>query len=221
MEPDTATVPDHIRAEVETLWNFHRLDHELRPVDVAVGLGSHDPGVAKYTANLYHDGLFPLIVFTGANAPTTVDRFPRGEAVHFREIAMERGVPDHAILVEPRARHTGENVDFTKRLLTANEIAVQSVLITCRPYQQRRAYATARKQWPEVELLCSAASDSLDSYIAGIADADRVINMLVGDTQRLTLYAEAGHTITQEIPHEVQDAYHRLILAGFTARLIE
>ncbi|GAA1619982.1 hypothetical protein GCM10009744_03460 [Kribbella alba] len=63
------------------------MHHELRPTDVGVGLGSHDPGVATFTADLYHQGMFPLIVFTRANAPTTVERFPRGEAIHYAEHA--------------------------------------------------------------------------------------------------------------------------------------
>ena len=101
---DRETLPESIRRDAQTLWHYHRLDDELHPVDVAIGLGSHDPGVATYTADLYHRGLFPLVVFTGANAPTTVERFPRGEAVHYREIAIEHGMPTAAILTEPRPR---------------------------------------------------------------------------------------------------------------------
>jgi uncharacterized SAM-binding protein YcdF (DUF218 family) len=85
-------------------------------------LGSHDIGVAVWTAELYHQGLFPLVVFTGANAPTTVDRFPRGEAVHYRERALEEGVSDEVIRVEPKARNTGENMKLTRDLLTAEGI---------------------------------------------------------------------------------------------------
>jgi hypothetical protein len=44
--------------------------------------------------------------------------------------------------------------------------------------------------------------------------------MLVGDTQRVTEYAKRGFAIEQEMPSQVQDAYQRLIDAGFTARLI-
>jgi hypothetical protein len=54
------------------------MHHELRPADVRIGLGGHDLGVATFTAELFHQGMFPRIVFTGANAPTTVERFPRG-----------------------------------------------------------------------------------------------------------------------------------------------
>lgn len=220
MTSTQAGLSDAIRADVETLWRFHRIDDDLRPVDVAIGLGSHDPGVAVYTAELWKRGLFPLIVFTGANAPTTVERFPRGEAVHYREIALERGVPDNVIMVEPKATHTGENIDFVRDLLEQHGVKVRSVLITCRPYQQRRARATARKRWPGVDILCSGAQQSLDAYVTSIADPDRVVNMLVGDTQRLDLYAQAGESAAETIPQPVEAAYQRLVAAGYTERLI-
>ena len=44
--------------------------------------------------------------------------------------------------------------------------------------------------------------------------------MLVGDTQRITIYAERGFAITQDIPDNVQAAYERLVKAGYTSRLI-
>lgn len=86
-------LPAALREDVETLWDYHDLHHDLRPVDVGIGLGSHDLGVAVHTTDLYHRAYFPRIVFTGANAPTTVEQFPRGEAVHYREYAVSHGVP--------------------------------------------------------------------------------------------------------------------------------
>ncbi|MPZ01002.1 MAG: YdcF family protein [Actinophytocola sp.] len=215
------TIPDEIRPDVETLWNYHRIDDQLEPVDVAVGLGSHDPSVAIYTAELYAKALFPLIVFTGANAPTTVERFPRGEAVHYREIALDHGVPDEAILVEPNARHTGQNIDYARQLLDDRGSEPRSVLLISRPYQQRRALATALKRWPGVEIRCSATAQTLDEYTASIGDVRRVVDMLVGDTQRITYYAERGEAAPQDVPRDVHEAYERLVAAGFTSRLLE
>ena len=78
---------------MEALWRYHDMGHQLRLCDVGIGLGSHDPGVAVVAARLFHAGLFPRLVWTGANALTTIGQFPRGEAVHYREYAIENGVP--------------------------------------------------------------------------------------------------------------------------------
>ncbi|SDG45785.1 YdcF family protein [Pseudonocardia oroxyli] len=206
---------------VEVLWNYHRLDNGTDTrTDVGIGLGSHDLSVATTTAELYHRGLFPLIVFTGANAPTTLDRFPRGEAVHYREHAIELGVPADAILVEDRATNTGENVTFTRDLLAATGHQVHTVTLISRPYQQRRARATCRKLWPEVEPVTAGAQMSLRDYIASIGDEHRVISMLVGDTQRIQVYAARGHAAPEPMPAEIWDAMTLLAARGYTDRLL-
>lgn len=216
----STAIPQDLRGDVQTLWAYHDMHHQPRLVDVCIGLGSHDLGVATYTAELYHRGLFPRIVFTGANAPTTIERFPRGEAVHYREHAISLGVPAEAINVETQATNTGENLTYSRAVLANAGITPMSVLLISRPYQQRRAYATCRKVWPEVEVLCGSQPLPLEEYVDSIGDVDRVINMLVGDTQRITAYADRGFAIDQDIPADVQAAYDRLVDAGYTSRLI-
>ena len=216
----TATLPDRYRADVATLWDFNQMHHKLRPVDLGIGLGSHDLGVATYSAELYHQGMFPRIVFTGANAPTTVERFPRGEAIHSREHALEIGIPDSAILVEPEATNTGENIDFTRALVKQNGLRISSVMLISRPYQQRRAYAMCRLRWPNVSVVCASQKIMLNEYIVKIGDVDHVINMLVGDTQRVWVYAQQGWAIEQEVPASVRAAFGRLVAAGFTRRTL-
>lgn len=212
---------DQIMADAQTLWDYHQLGHELRPTDIAIGLGSHDIGVAEHAADLYHRGMFPLIVFTGANAPTTVDAFPRGEAVHFTEHAIELGVPPEAILQETEATNTGENFTLTRELLSSLGIKPANATIISRPYQQRRAYATARKLWPSLEVVCSSRPQTLNEYLRAVGNTDRVLNMLVGDTQRIWRYADAGFAIPQPIAEVTKEAYERLVEAHYTQRLIE
>ncbi|MCS7483112.1 YdcF family protein [Umezawaea endophytica] len=213
-------IPAQHRADVLTLWDYHNMKHEVRPVDAAIGLGSHDIGVAVRVVELYKAGAFPLVVFTGANAPTTIERFPRGEAVHYREYALAHDVPDEAIMIETEATNTAENFDFTRKVLQDKGIEFRSAVLVSRPYQERRAYATCRKMWPELDIICTSHRPPIDEYVAEIGDADFVISMMVGDTQRMTLFAKYGYAIPQDVPQGVQTAYERLITAGYTSRLI-
>jgi hypothetical protein len=215
-------IPAEVREDVETLWSFHDLQHEPRPVDVCIGLGGHDLGVADYTADLYLEGLFRQIVFTGANAPTTVDAFPQGEAFGYRDHAVARGVPADAVLVEPAATNTSENLEYSRKILAEHQVEPSSVLLVSHPYQQRRAFATCRVVWPDVDVLCVSRPLELDAYLRTIGDADRVIDMLVGETQRLTLYAELGFISHEEdVPDDVVVAFDRLVTAGYTSRLVQ
>jgi uncharacterized SAM-binding protein YcdF (DUF218 family) len=194
--------------------------HPARPCSVAIGLGSHDLGVADTAVELYRRGLTPLLLFTGATSPTTRERMPRGEAVHYRERALELGVPETAVLVEPRARNTGENIRFSRELLAEAGVPVSSVLLISKPYEERRAYATARKLWPEVEIVSASTPMTYEEYINSIGDERLVIDMLVGALQRLVIYPEQGFMIRQPVPDDVMDAYQRLCRNGFTSRLL-
>lgn len=207
-------------ADARRIWSSHQMGHTLRPCSVAVGLGSHDLGVADTAVDLYKRGMAPLLVFTGATSPTTRDRMPRGEAVHYRERALELGVPSAAVLVEPRARNTGENIRFSRDVLEKAGVEVSSVLLISKPYEERRAYATARKLWPEVEIVSASTPMTLDEYVDSIGDARLVIDMLVGALQRLMVYPDQGFMISQPVPADVTEAYQRLRQAGFTSRLL-
>ncbi|MGI5501253.1 YdcF family protein [Lentzea sp. CA-135723] len=213
-------ITDEQRRDAETIWDYHQMGHDPRPVDVAIGLGSHDLGVATYSAELYRADLFPLLVFSGGNSPTTAARFPRGEAVHYREHALSRGVPDTAMLVEPHAGNTGQNVTFSRALLTANGHEPRSVLLISKPYMERRAYATCRKVWPEVEVFCASEALKFDDYVQSIGDEKLVVDMLVGDLQRVVEYPKQGFAVEQDVPADVLAAYGRLIEAGFDSRML-
>ncbi|MET8574434.1 YdcF family protein [Streptomyces sp. NPDC005012] len=213
-------ISEQDRADAKRLWEYHQMRHPARPCSVAIGLGSHDLGVADTAVDLYRRGLTPLLLFTGATSPTTRERMPRGEAVHYRERALELGVPETAVLVEPRARNTGENVSFSRELLAEAGVPVSSVLLISKPYEERRAYATARKLWPEVEIVSASTPMTYEEYSDSIGDERLVIDMLVGALQRLVVYPEQGFMIRQPVPDDVMDAYQRLCRNGFTSRLL-
>ncbi|MCX4541902.1 YdcF family protein [Streptomyces sp. NBC_01565] len=213
-------ISEQVWADAELIWDFHQMHHEPRPCSVAVGLGSHDLGVADTAVDLYRRGMAPLIVFTGATSPTTRARMPRGEAVHYHERALELGVPPEDVLVEPNARNTGENIRLVRALLEDTGRPIDSVLLVSKPYEERRAYATARKLWPEVEVISASTPMTLNEYVESIGDPKLVIDMLVGAIQRLQLYPNQGYMIPLSVPSTVTTAYRSLRDAGFTSRLI-
>ncbi|WP_329559839.1 YdcF family protein [Streptomyces uncialis] len=206
--------------DARLIWDYHQMHHAPKPCSVAIGLGSHDLSVATTVVEALEAGLVPLIVFTGANSPTTRARFPDGEAVAYREHALSLGAPAAAILVEPTATNTGQNITRSRKLLETAGIDVSSVLLVSKPYEQRRAHATARKLWPGVEFVCASAPMELPEYVDSIGDGRLVIDMLVGALQRLLIYPEQGFMIKQDVPENVMAAYERLCRDGFTSRLM-
>ncbi|AJC57470.1 YdcF family protein [Streptomyces sp. 769] len=215
------TITDAQWNDAQVIWDYQQMGHEPRPCSATICLGSHDLGAAAFAARQYHAGLFPVLVFSGGNSPTTADLYPRGEAVHFREHALALGVPDSAILLEPNAGNTGQNITFSREVLLGAGVEVESVMLIAMPYMERRAYATCRKVWPEVDVVC--ASDPLDfaDYVKSIGDERLVIDTMVGDLQRVVEYPKLGFAIEQEVPDDVLAAYERLLHAGFDSRLLK
>jgi uncharacterized SAM-binding protein YcdF (DUF218 family) len=135
------------------------------------------------------------------------------------------GVPKESDLIENRSTNTGENILFTKQLMAERNIDAQKFILVQKPYMERRGFATFRKVWPEKEVFVTSPQVSfdeyLDSYSAKELSADDVINIMVGDLQRIKIYAEEGFQIHQEIPDDVWSAYEALVTAGYDERLID
>ena len=122
------------------------------------------------------------------------------------------------ILIENKSTNTGENVRFTRALLEARGLAPTSFIVVQKPYMERRSYATFRKVWPEPQVRVTSPQVSMDEYLRGYShgslSADDVISIMVGDLQRIRLYAERGFQIPQEIPDDVWAAYEELVRAS-------
>ncbi|CAG4927316.1 YdcF family protein [Acidithrix sp. C25] len=202
------------------LWDYHQIDQDAQKSDVGIGLGSHDLGVAQRAAKLYFEGYFPVLLFTGANSPTTKDRFPDGEAASFAQYAIGQGVPESALIVEPTATNTSENFTKSRGLLQDEGLSPSSILVVCKPYMQRRAYLTCGKVWPEVTVTCASESMTLEEYICSIGSEDLVLSMLVGDTQRIEIYGIKGFALKESLSAEVKSAYDFLVRRGYTSRLL-
>jgi uncharacterized SAM-binding protein YcdF (DUF218 family) len=204
----------------QIVWNYHRLDHKLEPVDLIFVLGSHDLRVAQHAADLFHRGLAPRVVLSGGLGRLTANVWPRPEAEMFATVLRERGVPETALLLESRSTNTGENIQFTRQLLAECGLTVRSIIGVQKPYMQRRAFASIRKQWPEAELRMSSPPIEFAHY--GNADIPlyEVVQIMVGDLQRVMEYPKLGFAIPQEVPAHVMNAYQQLVTAGFTDHLI-
>jgi uncharacterized SAM-binding protein YcdF (DUF218 family) len=211
-------------ALAEVLWNFHQLNHQLERVDAILVLCSHDLRVAERGAELFLEEWAPLLIFSGGLGAITRTFWNQPEADQFARIAVELGVPNEKILVENKSTNTGENILFTKQLLTQKQIDPRKFMLVQKPYMERRSFATFRKFWPEKEVIVTSPGVSFDEYLEGYINGelspDDVVSIMVGDLQRIRIYPDKGFQIYQDIPEEVWDAYEELVMAGFTQYLI-
>jgi uncharacterized SAM-binding protein YcdF (DUF218 family) len=206
--------------DARLIWDYHHLGHTLAPAECILVLGSHDLRVAERAAEVFLAGWAPLVVFSGHLGAFTSTMWHRSEAETFAELAEARGVPRASILIEDRATNTGENVTFSRALLEARGLFPRRAIAIQKPYMERRTHATFRQLWPELEVIVTSPQIAFEDYPDGEITRDRVVNIMLGDLQRLIVYAERGFSAPQEVPAEVRAAFDRLVAAGYTDRLL-
>jgi uncharacterized SAM-binding protein YcdF (DUF218 family) len=213
-------ITDEVRKLAKKLWDYHHMNHELERSDCILVLGSHDTRVAGRGAELYLEGWAPLLIMSGGLGRLTKELWNETEAALFAKIAMKKGVPEDAILIEDRSTNTGENILFTQKLLEEKSISAESFIVVQKPYMERRSFATFKKWWPEKKLCVTSPQLSFEDYPTQELEMEKVINIMVGDLQRIKLYPEKGFQVYQEIPEDVWQAYEHLLKLGFTTQLI-
>jgi uncharacterized SAM-binding protein YcdF (DUF218 family) len=211
-------------ALAQTLWNYHLMKHQVATADAILVLCSHDERVAERAAQLFHEGRAPLVIFSGGQGSITRSLWNEPEAERFARIAVSRGVPRENILTETQSTNTGENIEFTKRLLAERGLDLQRFIVVQKPYMERRAYATFRQLWPEKDLVVTSPQVSfreyLDHYTNRSLSVADVVGIMVGDLQRIKVYPTRGWQIAQEIPDDVWSAFEELVRAGYDKYLI-
>ena len=215
---------DRIRGLAEKLWDYLKLNHEIEKSDAILVLCSHDKRVAERAAQLFLDEWAPLLIFSGGLGSITRTFWTQPEADQFAAIAVGMGVPQEKILIENRSTNTGENFRFTRQLLAERGIDPRKLIVVQKPYMERRSFATFRKMWPEKDVIVTSPQVAFDEYLGSYTNqalsADDVISIMVGDLQRIKVYAERDFQIPQEIPDAVWEAFEELVKAGFDQHLI-
>ena len=213
------------RELAEKLWHYHQLRHVLAPADIILVLCSHDTAVAQRGAQLWLDGWAPLLMFSGGLGTITRQLWNEPEADQFARIAEAMGVPAERILIENRSTNTGENVLFTRRLLDERQLAPQRFIVVQKPYMERRSYATFKQRWPEKDVVVTSPQVSFDEYVNRYSNqalsSDDVVAIMVGDLQRIRVYAERGFQIAQDVPDDVWQAFEELVRAGYDKYLVD
>jgi uncharacterized SAM-binding protein YcdF (DUF218 family) len=203
------------------LWDYHHMQHTLENADCILVLGSHDLRVADRGAEVYLQGLAPIIIFSGGLGNVTKGIWTETEADKFATIALDKGVPPEAIFIENKSTNTGENILFTQQLLKDKHLDLHNFIVVQKPYMERRSYATFKKHWPDKNLLVTSPQIAFEDYSNEEIPIERVINIMVGDLQRIRVYPEKGFQIPMEIPDEVWSAFEQLVEMGFDKHLVK
>ena len=208
---------------LQTIWDYLCLHQEPAQADVIVGFGNFNTDIARRAAELYLQGYAPKILFTGGLGRNTEGLLPEPEAVRFARVAMKCGVPESDILLEDRAKNTADNILFTRQFLEQRSIPHRRILGVHQPFMERRIKAAMGVYWPELHFSVTSPQVTIAEYLSraaqqGISE-NASISVIVGDFQRMELYAQKGWQLPQVIPEACWEAFRELVAMGYDTQL--
>ena len=208
---------------LQILWDYLGMHQTPEKADVIVGFGNFNDNIARRAAELYLQGYAPKILFTGGLGRNTKNLLPEPEADRFARVAMECGVPEADILREDRSTNTKENILFTREMLERLGLKHERILGVHQPFMERRICAAMGVYWPEQSFRVTSPQVTIPEYLR---EAERQgmtqegsISVIVGDFQRMDLYAKLGYQLPQEIPEEAWEAFRQLVGMGYDKQL--
>ena len=208
---------------VQILWDFMHMHQSPEPADVIVGFGCYDEDIPRRCAELYHAGFAPWVCFSGGLGRNTSGIWMKSEAERFAAIAIAEGVPGERIILENKSTNSAENLLFTPKILAEVGVKAQKIIAVHKPYMEKRLWAAMQVYWPEMQAVFTSPNVTVEEHIAHAEDVGmtrrRVIETLVGDIQRMELYAQKGYQVPVEIPTEVRAAFDVLVAEGYTGQL--
>lgn len=206
---------DAILEDAERLFDF-LADTKAppQPADIILAMGGSDLRVADTAAQAFLEKRAEWLLCTGGFGKDTGGVLPEPESVLYAKRCVELGVPRERILIEDRSTNSGENFRFGKALLAERGIFPRTGIIASKPYMAKRAWATGTKQWPEVCWSVTCQKVGFREYLQHSGDPKLVLNLMVGDLQRLRIYAGTFQAPV-EIPGPVWAVYERLAADGY------
>lgn len=207
--------PDERLRDAQTLFSFLS-EPEAPPekADFVLAMGSQDLRVAETAARAFFRTRADWLVCSGGFGKDTAGVLPQPEGLLYARRCLRAGVPEARLIVEDRATNSGENFRFSRRLLEARGIRPAAGVIACKPYMARRARAAGEMQWPEVRWAVFPHETGFTEYLAQGNDPVEVLNLMVGDLQRLRVYA-GSFQVPVEVPDAVWSAFERLAADGY------
>ncbi len=205
---------------LKTIFSYMSLNQEIKKCDVIIGCGCSNLDIPIVCSELYKKGFSNKIIFAGGYGKITKDKFQKQEAVIYKEIAIKEGVKEADIYLEKESSNTTENFLFSKKVMENNHWNVQSILVVHNKAYERRILNTAKKVFPEKEIIITSKNLSFDEFFKNLqgknpTERKILVSVLVGNIQRMVLYPQFGIQVEEKVPKEVIESYQKLKKIGY------
>ena len=143
--------------------DFMFIEDKLEKADVIFVPGNGYPQMAEKAAELYRNGFAPKILPSGRYS-ITAGRFTgvldkkecycgtyKTEWDFLKDVLMQNGVPEEAILKEDQATYTYENAIYSRQVTDHAELEIERAILCCKSYHARRCLMYYQLLYPKTE----------------------------------------------------------------------
>lgn len=179
----------------DCITDFIFVENQPAVADIILIPGGLRQQLMDKAAELYNQGLAPYILPSGGAGPKLTKEIEAGTA-HWKSeweyllsIALQKGVPEKAVLKEDRALNTLENAKMSLLVVQQHNIEVKKAILVCKAHHARRALLTYQ----------AAFSSTIEYIVCPIIDdrdvrkdnwfLDHVkIELVMGEVERIGKY---------------------------------
>ena len=168
----------------------------LQKADIILIPGNAYPQNAERAAALYRQGYAPYILPSGkystlvghfAGVLDRADRYNKEyktEWEFLKDVLVQNGVDESAILKEDQATFTWENARLSREVTDKAGIEIKKALLCCKNYHARRALMYYQRAYPDTEFrVCPCCVDGItrDNWI----ESERGIKEVLAEVNRI------------------------------------
>ena len=168
----------------------------LQQADIILIPGNAYPQNAERAAALYRQGYAPYILPSGkystlvghfAGVLDRADRYNKEyktEWEFLKDVLVQNGVDESAILKEDQATFTWENARLSREVTDKAGIEIKKALLCCKNYHARRALMYYQRAYPEVKFrVCPCCVDGVTKE--NWMNSEEGIQSVLGEVQRI------------------------------------
>lgn len=171
---------------IQDITDFIFVEHEPQKADIIFVPGGSQGAIAVKAAELFRKGYAPLILPSGRfSKPVGYCTIPGYETEweFLRDILIEQGVPEEAILEERRATFTYENAIYSRQVTDRMGLAVERAILCPQACHARRALLYYEILYPDTEfMVCPTVTRGIsrDNWFL----EDEKIDVVLGELER-------------------------------------
>ncbi len=187
----------------QVLFDYLKIVDNPEIADAIFVLGGSTLEPVEKAYDLYTKGYAPVISFIGTKGTfgENADSVSLEHHEEYRQTLLKKGnVPESVLLSQGIASNTLTEAQAAIPFLKQHGINPKTILLVARPVHQRRAFATFKKQHPEVRYINCPADEIFDLQSRSAQER------MVGEVERLVEYSKKGDLEKQEIPEDVLKA---------------